>query len=500
METEDSVLWLFTSFSTNLTKKKKLRIAYPGGDLNLAFKTLCSVVLDKMLKTGQEVEVSKPDLVYKDERDLDKEGCVLEEASDLEGLLHNFPDGRGVRIIVNIDDTNSLDFRSVSTDSAMPESPLPSGSDNTTFSRSRSLSLKQIYDCLKRAANQPGPEESSYFVDPRTGRVHNVKLVDFMLSESSRGTDSSYGKVYEATYNGYKFAVKMINGILIDDEFDRPTLAFEREMTFLRKTTDWKCHNIVQFHGFFRKGRNAYLILELMDKDLSEVTSSLKRRGLYNRMSEEGPDFEAIGYVMLRDVANGLRFTHGANSAREKFMHRDIKSSNIMVKCSEHRFVIIDFGSTKDITGEDTKIHSMGAGQKYYEAPECREFKPNYCESCDIWSLGITFIKFLSGKHPIWDDTEEPSSSDDQNRNKVDYEIDCRIKGKDDYGEKYDWSIGLTSDYLSVKFKNLINSCVNRDPKKRPTAQNIYEIAKIEAESIDPLRISTLFKKFFENQ
>lgn len=69
----------------------------------MAFKSLCSVVLDKMLKTGQEVEVSKPDLVYKDERDLDKEGCVLEEASDLEGLLHNFPDGRGVRIIVNID-------------------------------------------------------------------------------------------------------------------------------------------------------------------------------------------------------------------------------------------------------------------------------------------------------------------------------------------------------------------------------------------------------------
>ena len=365
----------------------------------------------------------------------------------------------------------------------------------------RSLSVtERIYNALRQAAKKPGPEESSYFVDPTTGEVQNVRRVDFKLNDSGRGTDSSYGKVYEATYNGYRYAVKIINGVLIDSESDRPTLAFEREMTFLRKTTDWNCSNIVQFHGFIREDRKAYLILELMDKDLSEVVTSLKRRGLYNRMIEESSDFEAMGYMMLQDVANGLRFTHGRNSDRQRFMHRDIKSSNIMVKCDEQRFVIIDFGSTKDITGEDNKIHSVGAGQKYYEAPECREFKAKYCESCDIWSMGITFIKFLTGKHPIWDESEESSSSDDQNSFKVENEIDRRIRGKDFSGEKYDWPIGITSEHFSQDLKDIVNMCVNRDPTKRPTAQKIYEMAKAKADSIDPLRVSALFDKFFGNQ
>ena len=179
-------------------------------------------------------------------------------------------------------------------------------------------------------------------------------------------------------------------------------------------------------------------------------------------------------------------------------MHRDIKSSNIMFKRAEQRFAIIDFGSTKNITGEESKIHSQGAGQPYYEAPECTGFKATYCESCDIWSMGITMIKFITGKHPIWDDSSEESSSSDEHisnikKGNIIYE---RITGKGMDGEKIDHPIGLTSQFLSQEFKNMINSCVNRDPKGRPSAQNIHEIAKKRVDSIDPLRVEELFAKF----
>ena len=357
--------------------------------------------------------------------------------------------------------------------------------------------MKSIYESLRNAAKKSGPD-SSYFVNPLTNKVQDVRLVDFIEDGSVRGGDSSYGRVFEATYNNNRFAIKKIEGILMECENNRPAQAFEREMTFLRKTTDWKCENIVQFHGFIRTGETARLILELMDKDLSQTIESLKRSGLYNRMEEESKDLEYMGYIILRDVSNGLRFTHGHNREKETFMHRDIKSSNIMFKRAEQRFAIIDFGTTKKITGEESKIHSAGAGQPYYEAPECTGFKATYCESCDIWSMGITMIKFITGKHPIWDDSSEESSSSDEHisnikKGNIIYE---RITGKGMDGEKIDHPIGLTSQFLSQEFKNMINSCVNRDPKGRPSAQNIYEIAKKRADSMDPLRVEELFAKF----
>ena len=102
METGNSKLWLFNSLSTNLSKKKKLKVEYPNGDFNAAFQTLCSTVLKKCLKCSEEDEVSKPDLIYKDEQDLDGEDDVLENAEDLKRMLQSFPGGQGVRIIVRV--------------------------------------------------------------------------------------------------------------------------------------------------------------------------------------------------------------------------------------------------------------------------------------------------------------------------------------------------------------------------------------------------------------
>ncbi|XP_063676752.1 uncharacterized protein LOC134813017 [Bolinopsis microptera] len=492
-----STLWLHASFSTNLSKKKKLKITFPDGDYKEAFDILCRTVNLKMLKHNPDAEVAKPEMVYKPEDEMNGPENSLEDEIDFEGMLEGRPKGEGVRVIVTTTEMGSFDVRSSSAGSSSQIAPLTPGS----ITRSASLNLKSIYESLSKAAKKPGLD-SSYFVNPLTNRVQDVRLVDFKFEDgSARGGDSSYARVFEATYNDNRFAIKKIDGILMDCENNRPALAFEREMKFLRKTTDWKCENIVQFHGFIRTGETARLILELMDKDLSQTIESLKRSGLYNRMVEESKDFEDMGYIILRDVSNGLRFTHGHNPEKEMFMHRDIKSSNIMFKRAEHRFAIIDFGTTKKITGEENKLHSAGAGQRYYEAPECTEFKPTYCESCDIWSMGITMIKFITGKHPIWDDSsEESSSSDEHMRNiKKDNIISERITGKGMDGEKIDYPIGLTSQFLSQEFKDMINSCVNRDPKGRPSAQNIHNFAKNRADSIDPLRVEELFTKFCGN-
>ena len=359
--------------------------------------------------------------------------------------------------------------------------------------------MRNVYESLREAARKPVTEESSYFVNPLTNQLEKVKLADFEEEkDSSKRRGCSWTNVYLATYNNSRFAIKKLTGLAMDSrsDGDRPTKAFEREMTFLRKTTDWKCDNIVKFHGFIRTGSTARIILERLDKDLSEVIDSLNKSGIYQRMTEESRDIENIGYIILRDISNGLRYIHGCNSEQETFMHRDVKASNIMVKCQEHRFALIDFGTTKEITvTEENKFHSVGAGQAYYEAPECLEYKPQYCESCDIWSLGITMIKFVTGKHPIWDEASDKTST--SNQCVKDNEIHRRIRGKDYDGNTYEWPIGLTSDFLSQDFKNVINRCVNRNMSERPSAQDIFNIAGSKVNSMDMDSIKKLFSKFF---
>ena len=96
-------IWLNASLSINLSKKKKLKLTISNDDYDQAFENLWRTVSEKMLRRSPSVELSKPEMVYKSEGDLNEEESTrLEEATDLEGLLEEFPGGKGVRVIVTI--------------------------------------------------------------------------------------------------------------------------------------------------------------------------------------------------------------------------------------------------------------------------------------------------------------------------------------------------------------------------------------------------------------
>ena len=344
-------------------------------------------------------------------------------------------------------------------------------------------------------ANRPAIAEISDFTDPTTGETVDVKRSDFIHDSSGKRGESSWGTVYEAKYrhDGCRYAIKKIDRIDFDDENNSPKLAFKREMDFLKEATGWQCPNIVRFHGYIQFSKSAWLILDLMDKDLLEI---MRRDNFYSDLARLNVEERTcLGYMMLRDISNGLQLAHGANRQGKAYMHRDIKPNNIMVKCNERRLAIIDFGSTKEISKEELKVHSVAAGHQLYLAPECMVSPAKYNQLIDIWSLGITMIRFFSGKHPIYDDSaDQASSSNDHQKN---FEIYCRILGQDIDGDKYDWPIQLVSDGLDQDFTRLINQCVNRDPSNRPSAQDIYDIASPIVNLMDPNLAVQLFDKFF---
>ena len=339
----------------------------------------------------------------------------------------------------------------------------------------------------------PQENEISDFTDPVTGQKVDVKRSDFVHDVSGKRGESSFGTVYEAKYQNQRFAIKKIDRIDFDNARNRPKISFDREMDFLKEATGWNCPNIVKFHGYIRFKKSAWLILELMDCDMRDCFE--RKSDFYNELAKLTP-FErtCLGYIMLKDIANGLRYTHGVNPNSIVYMHRDIKPTNIMVKRNERRLAIIDFGSTKEISEDE---HSVNAGHQLYLAPECVLIHPKYNESCDIWSLGITMIRFFTGKHPIGDTNDNSSSSSNgYGRN---FEIYCRITGQDLDGNKFDWPINLDHNKhgLEPEFSQLINQCVQRTAEDRPSADEIYRISKKKVDAMENDDVEKLFDRFF---
>jgi serine/threonine protein kinase, bacterial len=99
---------------------------------------------------------------------------------------------------------------------------------------------------------------------------------------------------------------------------------------------------------------------------------------------------------LLIDCLNILDFIHG-----KSVIHRDVKPDNLIRRSWDHKLVLVDFGTVKEVIAEQTQLvpATVAVGTRGYMPTEQARGKPR--TTSDIYALGIIAIQALTGVHPV---------------------------------------------------------------------------------------------------
>ncbi|CAN8076226.1 unnamed protein product [Agarophyton chilense] len=109
---------------------------------------------------------------------------------------------------------------------------------------------------------------------------------------------------------------------------------------------------------------------------------------------------------MLCGVARGMYYLHASSPP---ILHRDLKTSNILINQSLTHCVICDFGLSRQFVNNASGVHLSSSGKPvkgnivgtpYTMAPEIMELKP-YTPAADVYSFGIVMYEMYTGRFPF---------------------------------------------------------------------------------------------------
>lgn len=146
--------------------------------------------------------------------------------------------------------------------------------------------------------------------------------------------------------------------------------------------------NIVKVIDFISANNTYYYVMDFIEGE--NLNEYLK----HNKMSEK----EATDTIM--EVAKALKYMH----EKKHMLHLDLKPGNIMRReCDGHIF-LIDFGLSKHYSedGVPETSTNVGLGTAGYAPIEQVNSKNGnkFRETLDVYALGATFFKLLTGQTP----------------------------------------------------------------------------------------------------
>ncbi|KAJ6519459.1 kinase-like domain-containing protein [Mycena sanguinolenta] len=324
------------------------------------------------------------------------------------------------------------------------------------------------------------------------------ELFSDVSSDYTVGAPIGFGAssiVYTAEYRPQDQPKKRVPCALkvVDLDFlpPRPLALLQRETTLMSLS---KHPNVLRVRGSWMDGHKLHIALRLMNKGSA---ADVMRYGWPGGMEED------VCRCILQQALQGLNYLH-VNG----FIHRDVKAANLLID-DDGTVLLGDLGVAADLTEDTSKnpasstkkrkfitaeaaVRSHGrstsssgssgsqtkhtiafvaasdgtrpkigkrksfVGTPCWMAPEVIQAR-HYDSSADIWSFGITALELTQGRPPR-------SRESTQRILMKTIQEDSPTLDRDGGTHKY-----------SRAFKELVDSCLVKDPSKRPTAEELLQ-------------------------
>ncbi|KAL5702817.1 hypothetical protein ACHQM5_027983 [Ranunculus cassubicifolius] len=320
----------------------------------------------------------------------------------------------------------------------------------------------------------PGNKSESAVFSEEVRYLVDSSLNVYSFEELQRATDDFdednriRGSVFRGVINGDAAAIKRTKGVALN------------EISAL-KQIHHSC--VIKLSGYCIHEGNVYLVYEFAEKgSLSDW--------LHHKKSHETTLEFKQRIQIAYDVAEGLNYLH--NYATPPHIHRDLKSSNILLN-SSFRAKIANFAMSRTVNSEENE----GAGEQLtrhvvgtqgYMAPEYIE-NGMVSPQMDVFAFGVVLLELLSGKEAV-----DFSKDDEKKTAKIELLLSASINEVLEGGnvrEKLENFVdpSLEREYpldLVFSMAELAKNCVAQDPDSRPNMFDIYiSLSKILSSSLD---------------
>jgi serine/threonine protein kinase len=277
-------------------------------------------------------------------------------------------------------------------------------------------------------------------IQPETPDIETQELLSGRFRILRLLGKGGMGTVYEAFDEelGTSVALKVMRTDLALDSSARDR--FHREINLARQITH---PNTCRIFDLFRHNDLLFLTMEILHGET-----------LHQKIQREGRISPSEAIPILLQVSDALGAIHGAG-----IVHRDLKSSNIILVTQEHRFrvVVTDFGLAITLPGKGS-LHVTQTGQVLgtpeFMAPE-QLTKGSITPATDVYAFGLVMYETLTSELPLAGESA--------------LTIAARRISEDAPSPR-----SLVPD-LERKLERTISRCLERDPKHR--FQNAAEVS-----------------------
>ncbi|KAI3799848.1 hypothetical protein L1987_35152 [Smallanthus sonchifolius] len=217
--------------------------------------------------------------------------------------------------------------------------------------------------------------------------------------------------------------------------------------------------NLVQLIGYCLEDDQRLLVYEFMSR------GSLENH-LFRRSSYFQPLSWNLRLKAALGAAKGLAYLH---SPEAKVIYRDFKCSNILID-SDYNAKLSDFGLAKDgpVDGK-SHVSTRVMGTYGYAAPEYMA-TGHLTERSDIYSFGVVLLEILTGRRCI--DKNRPSNEQVLVEFAKPY-LTCKRRILHIMDQRI---IGQYSSDVAMRAAVLAMKCLAREPKYRPTADELVKV------------------------